>query len=162
MPTAQTITFEEFKGLRVAYLRDRGPAEQVSPPLMRKLRGVAVQHKLHGPDAIFLSIINDDPRSTEHGHVRVDAAVSVTADFLPPKESGFAVRELLGGPHAVYRHVGSKKSLRDAWANMISLPMPGYRLRSDAPSFEIHRNDPAHTPEGELITDLYQPVEPIR
>lgn len=170
MPDKQSVKIEDFKGLRVAYLRDDGPSHEVGPPLMRKLRKHAVQHKLHGPDATFLSIINDHPDAHEHQHARVDAAVTVPGEFQPSKESEFEVRELPAGPHAVYRHVGSYKNLREAWAHFASLPIPpGYRLRGPsptgprnpdaAPSFEIHRNDPAHTPENELITDLYQPVE---
>jgi AraC family transcriptional regulator len=168
MSDKEKVRIEDFKGLRVAYVRDHGPAHEVAPPLMRKLRTIAVQHKLHGSDALFLSIINDHPGADARGHARVDAAVSVPADFRPAKESGLEVRELSAGKYAVYRHIGSRKKLRDAWAQMASLPKPGYKLRGPleegsegAPSFAIQRNDPAQTPEDELITDLYQPIEAV-
>lgn len=175
-----TIRIEDFKGLRVAYLRDQGHSVNVSPPLMHKLRALAEKagsdgpHALHVPDALFLSIINDNPHATERGHVRVDSAVSVAARFQLAKGSELEMRDLSPGPHAVYRHVGSYKGLRDAWARMSSLKMEGFRLRGPctlgprvpgdpgpemAPSFEIYLKDPAHTPEADLITDLYQPVE---
>ena len=182
MPDAGTVRIEDFKGLRVAYLRDQGHSLNVTPPLMRKLRALAGQagsaiHALRGPHTVFLSIINDSPHGTQRGDVRVDAAVSVPADFQLTMKSDLALRDIPPGQHAVYRHVGSYKGLRDAWARMSSLPMPGFKLRGPcapgprnlgdpgpemAPSFEIYLNDPAHTPEAELITDLYQPVEAVR
>jgi AraC family transcriptional regulator len=125
----------------------------------------------------FLSIIRDNPQATESGQVRVDAAVSVNRDLQLAEAGELELGELNPGLHAVYRHVGSYKGLRDAWARMASLPIEGVKLRGPcavgprnsgdlgpeaAPSFEIYLNDPASTPEEELVTELYQPVELLR
>ncbi len=179
MPGKETVRIEDFKGLRVAYLRDQGPTQYAAPSLKGKMRAVALQQKLHSPYTLYVSIVNDNPHANESGHVRVDAAVGVAADFQPAKESGLELREIPAGAYAVYRHVGSYKTLRDAWANFASLlhTQTDYRSRGpcttgprdpgdpgpdEAPSFEIYRNDPAHTPEDQLITDLYQPIKAAR
>jgi len=175
-----TVRIEDFEGLRVAYLRDQGHSHDISPRLMSKLRALVDQagshgpHALRRPDALFLAIINDSPHATDHGHVRVDAAVSVPADFQLPAGSELALRDLPPGTYAVYHHVGSLKGVGDAWAHMASLtPIQSIRLRGPSilgprypndpgpektPSFEIFRNDPTQTPEADLITELYQPV----
>jgi len=139
---------------------------------MRKLRTLVDQAGLRRPDTQFLCIYNDSPHATASGHMLVDAAITVPPDFQLPAGSELALRDLAPGPHAVYRHVGSLKGFGDAWAHMHSLPRPGIRLRGPSrqgprhpgdpapePSFAILRNDPTHTPEAELIADLYQPVQ---
>jgi len=129
---------------------------------MRKLRGLANQHNLQSPDTRFLTIVHDDPRSNQTGHARVHAGVSVETHFQPAAGSELAIHDVPPGPHAVYRHVGPYKALRDAWGHFASLPIPaGYKLNDKVPSFELYHNDPAHTAEDQLITDLYQPLEAV-
>ncbi len=177
------VRIEEFKGLRVAYLRKQGHFHEVAPALMRQLREFAGRAGHHGSNAQYLSIVSDDPRTNPHGQVHVDACVTVTPDYRAPAGSELALRDIEPGLYAAYRHIGSYKGLRDAWARLSGLPMPSNvhligpcvsaadlarlpkqpssskRDRLHAPSFEIYLNDPSRTPEAELATDLYQPIE---
>ncbi|MGJ7502402.1 AraC family transcriptional regulator [Variovorax sp. ZT5P49] len=67
---------------------------------------------------------------------------------------------LPAGRYAVFTHVGPYTGLHTMWKAIYRhwLPATGYATR-DVPGFDLYLDDPRNTPEAELRTHLYLPLE---
>lgn len=152
------IEVRTIEPMRVAYLRGTGPYQQMFPPLWRRFCELAGPRGLFTPTARTLSLCLDDPRTTPPEQIRGDACITVGEDFAGDDE--LKVQSIPGGRHAVATYVGPYSGLPAAWHALLHdwLPANGHRGRG-APGFEIYANDPRHTPEAELITEIHEPIE---
>jgi AraC family transcriptional regulator len=100
----------------------------------------------------------DDPASIAEDALRYDACFAF--GDVPEPPAPFAIAMLPSGPHAVMRHHGSYDGLEDADQQLIGdwLLQSG-REPADAPLYHHFHNDPEHTPEAELITDILLPLK---
>lgn len=102
-----------------------------------------------------ICIYYDDPSVVPDEKCRADACVELSLPY--PEETDKVKRhEIPAGTYACYRHVGSYSKLEEAYAAFCGgwFPANDYEP-ANSPSFEIYHNDPADTPEDELITDIY-------
>lgn len=145
--------------LRLACVRHVGPYNQIPLAFERlgQLLG-ATAPVLQARGTAMIAIYHDDPDVVPVDQLRSDAAVVVPLDIpIPP---GLAEQRVPAGPFACTLHVGPYEQLGDTWARFMGewLPASKHRVGS-APSYEMYRNDPRTTPEAELRTELYIPLE---
>jgi len=151
------IEIEQLPALRVGAVRHVGPYTQVGKAFERlgALAGPAGLFQM--PDAVMLGIYHDDPQTTPNEQLRADAAVVVKEGTRLP--DGLTERVIPAGRYARATHVGAYDGLPRAWAEFgASLGSGGYSVGS-GPGLEIYRNDMARTPQDELRTDLYMPLD---
>lgn len=89
-----------------------------------------------------------------------DAAIPVqgVTDATPRSENGIRLGKTYGGPVVRGRHIGSYRQLRDTHEKIAAwLAVHGISRNGDA--WEVYVSDPTRSPESELITDVYYPIE---
>lgn len=98
----------------------------------------------------------DDPESVPAPDLRYEACLAL-GDVSAP--SPFHILALPSGETARWRHIGSYAGLDQAMQHLIEeWLLPSGREPADHPIYSQFLNDPADTPEAELITDLYLPL----
>lgn len=104
-------------------------------------------------------IAYDDPDTTPPELFRFDICGSVEAE-VPENRFGVINRELPAGRYAVLRHFGSQERISESAYYLYRewLPQSGEELRN-FPLFFHYLNLIPETPEHELITDIYLPLQ---
>jgi AraC family transcriptional regulator len=143
---------------RVIYVREHGDYGDTAAPLA----WARLDRCLAGTDAYerFLRVgaAHDDPRIVLPQALRYDAGVLV--DGATPVPAGAAAAVWPGGAHAVFEHRGSYRLIAAAFDVIFRDWVARVRLQlRDAPTIELYRNSPATTPEDELLTELWLPIE---
>ena len=153
------VRIERVPPMRVAFLRHVGPYDEVGSTWDRLLPELGKDGWLGG-DTMMLGICHDDPEVTPADKIRYDACVTVGESFASSGEIG--VQTVAGGEYAVTTHVGPYNQLGRTYTELMGhwLPRSGRELR-DAPCFEVYLNDPYGTAPGELLTDIYAPLQSI-
>ena len=140
--------------LRVATLRHTGPYHLIGDTFTALHGKVAPLDLYARPGTFTVAIYHDDQDQTPSSELRSDAGIIVPDDLELP--DGLTEVTTTGGRYARWTHTGSYASLGDAWARFMGewLPASGERMR-EGTCYELYRNSPAHTPEDELVTELY-------
>lgn len=128
------------------------------PGAWERLWAYVQRHGLAAQVEHHLCIYHDDPKVTDAARLRTDVCLSLSAQPRPEAEIG--VKEIAGGEYAVFRYRGSYTELGAVYDTIYGkwLPELGRPVR-DAPAFECYLNHPESTPPGELLTEIYVPVE---
>lgn len=154
-----TVDVRTLRPLTVACLRHVGTVDDIDGAL----QGVLAQARNHGLvvglDSRPVRLCQDPARSLESGQRQFDAGVIVpnpSADCGP-----LARTEVRGGTYAVALHRGPHAGVTRTYRWLLEswLPESGYAVRS-GPSVEVYLNDPATTPEADLMTEIRLPVRP--
>jgi AraC family transcriptional regulator len=151
------VSIETMSALRLASVRHLGPYNTIGDSFAQ-LGQLAGPAGLVTGNALMVAIYHDDPEATAPSELRSDAGISVTEEQTIPA-SLHEVR-VPGGRYAMTTHIGSFAGLGDTWARLMGewLPQSGHRL-ADGVSYEIYRSDMRTTPESELRTDIFVPIE---
>lgn len=150
------IKIKEIKPMRIATLRHVGPYHLIGEKI-GELCNWGVAHGAGGKDNHVMGIYYDNPQTTPEQELRSDAALVVGEDVVA--EGEVKIGKIEGGLYAVGTYVGSYAGLSKAWGDfMAELAKQGHKSRM-APCFELYVSDCCVTPENELITELYEPVE---
>lgn len=151
------VEVKEIEPIRVAYARHVGPYHECGKA-WEKICLWAGPKGYFQPGAQFIGLCYDDPDVTPPEKIRYDACITVDEACRPDGQIG--VQTIEGGLYAMATHHGSYSRLNDTYAALCGrwIPQEGYEIRS-LPSFEIYLNDPNSTPEDELLTDVYVPIE---
>jgi AraC family transcriptional regulator len=151
------VRIETVPPRRVAFMRHIGPYREVGTT-WAKLMAWAGPRGLLGPQMVALGVAHDDPDVTPLDKLRYDACIAVEGSFTPEGEVG--VQEVGGGEYAITTHRGPYEAVAQTLARLCGewLPASGRELRS-APTFGIFRNSLPDTPDQDLLTDLYMPLE---
>ncbi len=138
--------------LRVAFMRHRGSYADVGR-LWDRMMAWASHHRLLGSEPVLYGVCPDDPEVTAEALLRFDACVAVGAGFVADDAVG--VMDLPEGTYAVGLHRGSYARLGETYLEVIGrwFPTSGYEPAPDA-VIEHYLNDPARTPEEELLTEV--------
>jgi AraC family transcriptional regulator len=154
------VTIEDFPPTKVACARHLGPYERCGEAWDRICQWMGKEGYL-GPGCRFLGVSYDDPETTPPEQIRYDACVTVEADFSPPAGGGLEVRTVGGGLYARATHFGPYANFNQTYSALMGqwIPRHGYVLR-EAPCLELYLNSPDDTPEAELLTDVFVPVQP--
>ncbi|MBI2899119.1 MAG: GyrI-like domain-containing protein [Planctomycetes bacterium] len=151
------VQIKAIRPKRVAFVRHGGPYSECGKAWDRLLAFVGMQGLL-GADTEFIGVCYDDPEVTPRDKVRYDACVTVSEDFRPQGDVG--VQLLDGGEYAVTMHQGPYDKLGETYVRLCGrwAPTSGREIRS-APSLEFYWNDPHGTEPGDLLTEIYLPIE---
>lgn len=152
------VKIQHMNDLFVAYVRNIGPYSECGVA-WGKLCGNPAVTRTFGPDTVAMSVNYDDPDITDPDKIRMDACVSVPADFVPPE--GIQTQVIEGGEFAVLRHVGSFSGLIHCYRHLYGewLPKSG-REPKGTPALEIYRTNPDEVPEDQMITEIFLPLKP--
>ncbi|MBN2081553.1 AraC family transcriptional regulator [bacterium] len=151
------VKIEKLGPYNVAYVSHIGPYIECTPAWV-KLCGSKQLMEMCRPGTLFLSLCYDDPQTTAPDQIRLDACMTVGADFTG--DGDIKIKEIPAGEFAVLRHTGPYTGLLERYKYVYSewLPDSG-REPADAPCMEIYRNNPQKTPEDKLITDICVPLK---
>lgn len=146
------IRIETLSAIRVAFLRHTGPYHE-SGETFQKMMCWAFEKGLFGPDTKILGICHDDPEVTPEDKLRLDCCVSVDDTFQPEDE--VAVQEIPRGEYVILTHRGAYSGLASSYGWLYGewLSTSGREL-ANRPPLEVYLNNPADTPENELITEI--------
>lgn len=151
------VHIRQVPARKVVFVRHVGPYPECGRA-WEKLCTWAGPNGLFQPGAEFVGLCYDDPDVTDPEKIRYDACITTEADVQPEGEIG--VQTIETGLYAMATHHGSYTRLSETYAALCGrwAPANGYEIRS-LPSMEIYLNSPEETPEDELITDVYVPIE---
>jgi len=123
-----------------------------------KLWDFVKENNLYTPGIEYINISYDDPKVTETDKLRTDVCLIIHKPAVPKGDIG--VRDVAGGKFAVFTYVGSYSNLFSVFNTIYGtwLPQSGYQLRMEQ-GYEKYMNHPDETPEDELITEIYVPIE---
>jgi AraC family transcriptional regulator len=157
-----SLRVEQFPGKRIAYIRAVGPYWDVVGPAFDRLFAIAgPKGWMSRPGAVLLATYYDSPRDVPLDQLRSDVAITIdesSGESVQP-EGDVQFRTMAPGKFAVYSHVGPYSGLRDAWqVAHAQVQQAGLTFREQGECFELYVNDPSSTPEAELRTDIYLPV----
>jgi len=146
------VQVRDCPALRVAFMRHRGSYADVGPFWQRMMEW-ATRHGLLGLEPVLYGVCPDDPELTAESLLRFDACVAVSETFVTDDAVG--VMDIPAGTYAVGLHRGSYARLGETYLDVIGrwFPTSGYALAPDA-VVEHYLNDPARTPEEELLTEV--------
>lgn len=108
-----------------------------------------------------IGIWYDDPLITPVEELRSDAAVFVPEDFVCDDPAVHLV-EIPAATYAVAIHKGPYDGLGTSWSQFIGqwLPASGYEIGPGI-CYELYVSDMSTTAPADLITELYEPVQPL-
>ena len=156
-PIDMNIEYTTLEPRRYAYLRHVGPYQQIGATF-GQMAGIAGPAGLiGGPDALFVGVYHNDPSTTAAEELQSDAGITV-ADGTPIPQ-GLQEGHLPGGRYAKGVHKGSYSKMTDSWMAFWSALQSSDVKPRMAPPFELYISDMDTTPEDELITELYAPIE---
>jgi AraC family transcriptional regulator len=118
------------------------------------------EHKFMDQIQACVGIMPDEPGVTPPEEVRFDAGVIFREEIHLIQDGEIRSQIIPGGRWAVFLHEGPYSTLWQTWNAAFRdwLPLSGERLRDIAP-FEKYLNDVAQTPEAELLTEIFIPIE---
>jgi AraC family transcriptional regulator len=125
---------------------------------MGRLVTELVAHATLPPQPAMIGVFYDDPdlRPKEELRSRACMPVMDSAAIVAPLVETF----LRGGPYAKLSYTGPYADMSSAyrWLLGVWLPASGYEP-DNAPALEAYLNDPRGTPQSELRTDIYLPLQ---
>lgn len=151
--------------LRVIYLRYTGTYQGLAfamPGMMERLFSFAVSNNLLEPEKMkILSVYHDNPEMTDETQLRTSLCISIPKG-IPVTESNDIGGMEITGKYAVGHFDLMQNEYANAWQYMFGewLPGSGQKPRDTFP-FEVYLNDPAVSPDGKQLVDIYLPVEPL-
>jgi AraC family transcriptional regulator len=153
------VQVKQVEPQKVAFVRHIGPYAECAAA-WNKLCAWAGPKGLFQPGVQFIGLCYDDPDITPAEKIRYDACLTIDQDIKPEGEIG--VQTIEGGLYAMATLHGPYTGLSDLYAQICGqwIPAGGYEIRS-LPSFEVYLNSPEETPEEELLTDVYVPIEKV-
>jgi AraC family transcriptional regulator len=105
-----------------------------------------------------IAVFFDDPREKAPEDLTSLAAIPLPAGKTAT--DGTRAYTILGGPHAIARHVGPYTELHRTYSELFQTWFPASgESRNGNPIFEINMNDPKTTAPADLITDIYVPLK---
>lgn len=106
----------------------------------------------------YVSISLDNPLVTPVEQRRLYIGI-MTGEAVKP-EGRFSVMEIPGGIYAVFRHRGSYSLLPGLYKAIYEQWFPQYKyIQKNSLTFEVYLNTPDEAEAGELMTDIYIPIE---
>lgn len=111
------MVIEEFRNIRIAYMRRTGEYGIRNKELMETFKAYLRARNLLSADSTILGIALDDPYSVEKENLRYDVGLVVTE-----KENiGMEVREIPDGRYAVFEIPHTAEAVSEFWNNLSSL-----------------------------------------
>ena len=108
------MVIEEFRNIRIAYMRRTGEYGIKNKELMETFKAHLRERNLLSADSTILGIALDDPESVEKENLRYDVGLVVTG-----KENiGLDVRKIPDGRYAVFEIPHTAEAVSEFWSNL--------------------------------------------
>lgn len=158
--------FQEIRSLepqRVVYVDRRFHEENAEggpQGCWHALEKYVEANNLMGRTTYGVGTMLDRMDTTPQEEIRYRAAYMIPDSDPLPTGDGVHEGQTEAGRYAVFLHQGSFDGLADAWGRVMgeAFPATGLAMR-DAPMFEIYLDDSRATPESQLRTEIFIPVE---
>ena len=111
------MVIEEFRNIRIAYMRRTGEYGIKNKELMETFKAYLRERNLLSADSTILGIALDDPESVEKENLRYDVGLVVTGN----ENIGLDVRKIPDGMYAVFEIPHTAESVSEFWSNLSSL-----------------------------------------
>jgi AraC family transcriptional regulator len=153
------VKIVDFDEVKVAALEHRGPPERVKDSARQFIEWRKASRLSPKDKSRTFGIAYDNPDTTEPQAFRFDLCGEVSAD-VPPNPQGVLNKVIPGGRCALVRHLGNHDRIGECAYYLYRewLPGSGEELR-DFPLFFHYLNLVSDTPEHELVTDVYLPIQ---
>ena len=153
---------EELAERNVAFVSYTGNYignSQLFAELFGKLCGWAGPKELIGPEAVFLSSYQDDPRVTPPDELQVDVCMSIPE--ATEVEGDIQKKTLPGGRYVVMQaELTGPEEYGPAWAAVVDWMEKNKQIVDmSRPSYEICLNNPEEHPENHHIIDICMSVK---
>lgn len=157
LPLSHQPTLQRRGTDRVVYVRERGSYDDIAAPLAWSRLAACLTGSSVYDRFLRVGATHDDPRQVAAKALRYDAGVIV--DVTTPVPRGASVALWPGGPHAVFEFRGPYELIAAAFGAIFRNWVATARLvLRAAPCLELY-SSPASTPERNLLTELWLPVE---
>ncbi|RXE57220.1 hypothetical protein ABH15_03675 [Methanoculleus taiwanensis] len=143
---------------KVAGLRRNGRYEEIGSVLMELYRFVSEKGLLiTGPPAFIChEQTHEEVREADSaGTADIEVVFPVEGDAAG--ESGIGVYELAGGTMARIIHMGAYRDCGEAYEELFAWIAANHKTIA-GPLREVYVNNPAETPEDDLVTWIYAPI----
>ena len=142
---------------KVAAIRHVGPYDQ-SGPAWEKLFNWSIANKLDTEEATWLGLYYDDPRLVAAEQLKSDLCIVIEDDIKETDE--IKQLEIAAGEYLVGLHRGSYKNLYESYNHLYKTKLGELgRKCKELPAIEVYLNCPTCTPEDELLTEIWVPME---
>ena len=111
------MVIEEFRNIRIAYMRRTGEYGIRNKELMETFKAYLRDRNLLSADSTILGIALDDPYSVEKENLRYDVGFVITGN----ENIGMEVREIPDGRYAVFEIPHTAEAVSEFWNNLSSL-----------------------------------------
>ena len=105
---------EEFRNIRIAYMRRTGEYGIKNKELMETFKAHLRERNLLSADSTILGIALDDPESVEKENLRYDVGLVVTGN----ENIGLDVRKIPDGRYAVFEIPHTAEAVSEFWSNL--------------------------------------------
>jgi AraC family transcriptional regulator len=146
-----------LKPFRVAVMRTQGAYSKLDEVYRHLYEWIARRGALESIDGIW-GVPQHDRRDTPEPDYSFDCCLATSHELSACE--GVALADLGGGEYLRYRHEGSFDRLDESHDALFRelLAHPEWRLR-EAPVLHEYLNDPDETPEADLRTHVYVPID---
>jgi AraC family transcriptional regulator len=154
---ASAFRIEHLGPVHVVGLRHVGPYAKVGRAWQRLYAWAGQKNLLRGPER-SMAICHDDPEVTLPDKVRCDCCLVINSSIAT--EGDFFQQEIAAREYAAVLHTGAYAHLNDSYAELAGkwIPQAGREI-ANLSSIEFYLNTPENTPEEQLQTEIYLPLE---
>jgi len=151
------ITVVQFPGTKVAGLEYQGPLAGIAD-VWNRMGPLAGAAGLFQPNRLGMTLVKKSPMEPPAGEIHMVACVQIDDTISVPEE--FIIEQVPAGDYALYIHEGSYANLANGWQTAMGTAEAATgRKLANRPCFEIYANNPQTTPEADLRTEIYLPVD---
>ena len=153
MDAPEVVTRDARMALAVV---GEGPFAETAPGVWERLFASVdlAAHTTDTTEFLGLSRVEDrvgkSPRNVYHAAFTVEEALEIPGCETVPVQGGHYLRWVLKGPH---------RNIWPAFHRVLRLANESTHALREAPCLEIYLNNPAMTPEPELLTELLVPIQ---
>ena len=108
------MVIEEFRNIRIAYMRRTGKYGIRNKELMETFKAYLRERNLLSADSTILGIALDDPDSVEKENLRYDVGLVMTGN----ENIGLDVRKIPDGRYAVFEIPHTAEAVSEFWSNL--------------------------------------------
>ena len=109
------MVIEEFKDIKIAYIRRTGKYGAGNKQLMEKLKKYLKNNALFKDDTTILGIALDNPLSTPENEQRYDVGIIITGR---KKHCDLPIRSIDSGRYAIFEVAHTEHDVSDFWENI--------------------------------------------
>lgn len=112
------MVIEEFKDIKIAYIRRTGMYGAENKQLMEKLKDYLKNNDLFKNDTTILGIALDNPLSTPENEQRYDVGMIITGKDI---HCDLPIRNIDSGSYAIFEVPHTENDVANFWQNIVNI-----------------------------------------